>query len=425
LAATLGWYAHLILSTPGMLGFPTDLNVFRDAGLIVRQVRPLFDASRASPLYDWPGPPGYRGLTFTYPPFAALLFVPVSYLPLHTLDVLGALADLIAVPVTIWIALGATGWPRGQRRAGLTMLATAVALMTEPVQRTIYLGQVNILLMVLIVWDLCQPDRRWWKGAGVGLAAAIKLVPLIFIPYLVVTRRFKQAAVATGTFAATVVIGWIALPGDSSDWWLRGRFARDGYLSLTRFVGNQSLLALIGRAGSPYWHPVWLAAAALTAVLGLAAAALLDRAGHRMLGLATAALTGLLISPISWDHHWVWIVLAAPLLVHYAVRARGLARWALFGLAVAVPALFGAWAIQLWGERYLHGWDRGLIWVPANTSAHVVGWHGVRFILGDAYVLTGIVLVLLLAGTAIAAIRGAETRTAGSAEDAAEPGRLG
>ncbi len=423
LGAALVWYAHLIVISPGMLRSPVDLRVYLDGGLIVRHVRPFFDPRRVSPLYDWPGPPGLTGLTFAYPPFAALPFALVSYLPLHLVDMLITAADLLALPAAIWMTLGALGWPYGQRRAGITMLATAIALMTEPVQRTIYLGQVNILLMVLVVWDLFQPGRRWWKGAGVGLAAAIKLVPLIFIPYLVLTRRFKQAAVAAGTFAATVLIGWIVLPADSSYWWLDGGFTREGFQSSTRFAGNQSLLAVFGRSGSTAWHSQWLVTAVITAVLGLAVAVLLDRAGHAVLGVATIALTGLLISPISWDHHWVWIVLAAPLLVHYAIRAHGAARWALFGLAGVVPALFGSWSIGLWGERYLHGWNRGLIWVVANSPGHVAGWPEKMVVL-NAYVLTGIGLFLMLAAAAVVSYRAAgRTREARSAEHVLESGR--
>ncbi len=426
LGAALVWYMYLMMARPSMLGLAVDLTVYRDAGLIVRHVTPFFDPRRPSPLYNWPGPPGLRGLTFTYPPFAALPFALMSYLPLHVLDVLAAAADLVAVPATIWIGLGALGWPAGQRRLGFTMLATSMALMTEPVQRTIYLGQVNILLMVLIVWDLCQPDRRWWKGAGVGLATAIKLVPLIFIPYLLVTRRFKQAAVAVGTFAATVVIGWIVLPADSTDWWLDGAFIRDSrYPSLTRFAGNQSLLGLFERSGSSAWHAQWLVVAVLTAIVGLAAAALLDRAGHAFLGVLTVALTGLLVSPISWDHHWVWIALAAPVAVHYGLRARGVARWALFGLAGAVPALFGTWAIQLWGEKYRRGWDRGLIWVADNKPGHVAGWHGWQMIQVNAYVLTGFVLLLVLVAVAVVPyLRSARAVGVGSAEQVPEPGGL-
>jgi alpha-1,2-mannosyltransferase len=407
LGVALVWY--LGVTRTRVLESPVDLTVYRDAGLIVRHVRPLYDDRLASPLYGWRGPRGL-GLRFSYPPFAALLFALMSFLSLHALAWVFALADLLAVPSATWITLGALGVPVGRRRAGLTALATAAGLMTEPVWRAIALGQVEIVLMLLIVWDMCQPDRRWWKGAGVGLAAGIKLVPLIFIPYLLLTRRFKQAAVAVAAVAATVAIGFIALPRDSGTWWSHGRFFHESYQPNLKYAGNQSLLAVIFRASSPGWHSQWLAAAVITGMLGLAAAAALGRAGHQVLGLATCALTGLLVSPISWDHHWVWIVLAAAVLVHWALRGRGLARWAWLGVAALVAALFGAWPTSLWGGRY--GWNLGLIWAPPDGANRETGWHGFQLLVGNAYVLTGLALFLLLAVAA--------TRPPAGSRDAAD-----
>jgi alpha-1,2-mannosyltransferase len=396
LAAVLWWYARLIAARQGMITFPVDLNIYRDAGLVARHVRPFYDPARTSPLYDWPGPPGYAGLKFIYPPFAALPFAVMSKLSLHTLAWLFAVADLVAVPTAIWITFGGLRLPRGWRRLGLTMLTTAAALMTEPVLRTIYLGQVEIVLLLLVVWDLCQPDRRWWKGAGVGIAAGIKLVPLIFIPYLLLTRRFKQAGVAAGAFAVTVIVGFLVLPRDSSQWWLHGRFLRGSYAGNTPYAGNQSILAIIARTDSPARHTEWLAAAAVTVVLGLAAAVLLDRAGHRMLGVVTCALTGLLASPISWDHHWAWIILALPVLVFYALRASGPIRWLWLGIGLLVAGLFWAWPTYLWGETSdPFGWSWGLIWAPPNGLHAEYHWHGLQLVVGNTYLLTGAALLVI------------------------------
>ena len=163
--------------------------------------------------------------------------------------------------------------------------------------------------MALVTWDLCQPDGRRLKGAATGLAAGIKLVPLLFILYLLLTRRFRQAAVAAAAFAVTVVIGWAAFPPASVTWWLGGDFLQAGR---TGFVGgqpNQSLRGALTRlAGSVNGaQAAWLAAAAVVALAGLAAAVLLRRRGHAFAGLMACALTALLVSPISWDHHWVWV----------------------------------------------------------------------------------------------------------------------
>src|SRR4029077_16980575 len=112
---------------------------------------------------------------------------------------------------------------------------------------TLFLGQVELVLMVMIVWDMCQPDRRRLKGAAVGLAAAIKLVPLIFIVYLVLTRKFRAAAVAAGVFVLTIVAGFAALPHASVQGWLHLSFLQ---AKRTGFVGvgaNQSIRGTLTR----------------------------------------------------------------------------------------------------------------------------------------------------------------------------------
>jgi alpha-1,2-mannosyltransferase len=398
------WYWHLALVPHGIRTFPVDLNVYRDAGLIVRQVRPFYRASRPSPLYNWPGPPHYIGLRFTYTPFAALPFALMSHLSLPTLDMLFTIAALLAVPAAIWITCRELGVPADERRAGLTLISMAVALLAEPVLRTIVLGQVDLLLMVLVVWDLCQPDRRWWKGAGVGIAAGIKMVPLIFIPYLLLTRRYRQAAVAAVTFGLTIALGFVVLPRDSATWWLHGFFMRGSYFKDDMYAGNQSLLAVVLRSGSPAWHSEWQAVAVLAAVVGLVTSALLDRAGHRVAGMLTCALTGLLVSPISWDHHWCWIILAFPVLAHYAMQARGRGRKALFaGLAVFIAAVFGAWPTWLWGERHdPAGWGWGIFWAPPNGHKTERTWHGLELVVGNAYVFTGVLMLMALLAVAVA-----------------------
>jgi alpha-1,2-mannosyltransferase len=161
-------------------------------------------------LYTWTYD-GHPGIEFTYTPFAALLFTTGLALPFTALMSLVTGISVLALVVTIAIAFRELGW-RGAPRLGATLLVAGLALWTEPAQRALFLGQVEMVLMALVTWDLCQPDGRRLKGAVTGLAAGIKLVPLLFIVYLLLTRRFRQAAVATGAFAVTAVIGLIAFP---------------------------------------------------------------------------------------------------------------------------------------------------------------------------------------------------------------------
>jgi len=284
-----------------------------------------------------------------------------------------------------------------------------------------YLGQVNLVLMALIIWDLCQPDTgrsRWWKGFGTGIAAGIKLVPLIFIPYLLLTRKFRQAAMACAGFAFTILLGFVILPKDSTKWWFDGLFAQGGRAGFAGWAGNQSLEGIITRlTGSVHaGHAPWLAAAIVVGVAGVVCAALLDRKGYGVLGLLMAAVTGLLVSPISWDHHWVWIAPIAVVAAHYAVQAwRRSARKAAVALgiaALAVVAWFGAWPTSLFGAKPNLGNDSlGLIWIPKNTNPvwyiwygdrswfPEYHWHGLALITGNAYILAG--LAMFGAGVAL------------------------
>jgi alpha-1,2-mannosyltransferase len=403
---------------------PVDLQVYRDGGLIVRHLN-YYHPHRASPLYDWPG---FEGLPFTYPPFAALVFTVLTLPSYWTLWQIAIGVNIAALLATIWMTFGALGYRRGLARLGATLLVAALLFWTEPVQRTLYLGQVELVLIALILWDQCQPDRRWWKGAGIGIAAGIKLVPLIFIPYLLLTRRFRQAGVASGVFAATVVLGFGLLDRDSRKFWLRGLFAHSGRTGFPGWEGNQSLHGIMTRltgsiAGA---QPAWLVVAALTLVVGMICAAVLDRAGHRMIGLLTCALTGLLASPISWDHHWVWIIPAVVVAVVYAVRAGSeVVRWTAAGVAAGIVLVFGAWPGFLWSlPASTGGYFEGLIWVPPVTDPEIYfqlgdrrwyaeyHWHGLQLITGNLYVLAGIVLFALLALWALTVPRRQATDTA-------------
>ena len=270
------------------------------------------------------------------------------------------------------------------------------------------------------------------------MAAGIKLVPLIFIPYLLLTRRFRAAAVASGAFAATVAAGFVVAPADSARWWLGGLFFNGGRTGFVGWEGNQSLRALLTRlAGSVAGaEPVWLAVALVTAVAGLACAALLDRAGHPLPGLLACALTGLLVSPISWDHHWVWIVPGVAVAAAYAVRAMrppersgppgtqpARLRWSraahwpaagFWALAGGMLVLYGAWPGRLWGEPHdLGHFSLGVIWQPPNTDPEVYyrrgdrpwfaeyHWHGIELLTGNAFLLGGLALLVILITAAL------------------------
>ncbi|HJZ07448.1 MAG TPA: glycosyltransferase 87 family protein, partial [Trebonia sp.] len=415
LAAVVGFWVWYAQRHPlGYTLYPVDLRVYRDGGLIVRHISPPYDGKLANPLYDWPL--NNQSLKFTYTPFAALFFAAVSYVPWSILPRLSQLVNLVALLAATWCTMSALGYRDRRVLAGGAMLGAAAGLLTEPVFRTMYLGQINLVLMALIIWDLCQPDTllnsgksRWWKGFGTGIAAGIKLVPLVFIPYLLLARKFRQAAMTCAGFAFTVLLGFVILPGDSAKWWFHGLFFQGGRTGFTGWAGNQSLDGLITRlTGSVNGaRPAWIAAAIVVGAVGVTAAALLDRKGYPLPGLLMAALTGLLVSPISWDHHWVWIAPGALVAAHYAVqawrRAAKRTAWALGILAAGIVAWFGAWPARLFTAKLNLGNDSlGLLWIPRNTNPVYYQWygdkrwfteyhwHGLALIAGNAYALAGL-----------------------------------
>jgi alpha-1,2-mannosyltransferase len=179
-------------------------------------------------------------------------------------------------------------------------LFAAASLWLEPVAMTLFFGQINLVLLALVVGDLALPDRTRGKGIGIGLAAAVKLTPLIFIAYLLFTRRVRAAAVSALTFAATIGLGFALLPHASAVFW-GGQFEQPG--STPFHLLNQSLYGAILRlthAGHQA-HAYWLAAALVTALVGLGTAVVASRRGHELLGVVTCAATGLLVSPVSWS----------------------------------------------------------------------------------------------------------------------------
>ena len=418
-----GWLTYIARHPTTTTLFPVDLGVYRDGGLIVRHISPPYDPRLLNPLYDWPT--NNEALKFTYTPFAALFFAAVSFIPWSILPHLTQVVNLIALLAATWCTMGALGYTNRRIRAGGALLGAAAGLLTEPVFRTMYLGQINLLLLAVIIWDLRQPDtpsRSRWKGIATGFAAGIKLTPLIFLPYLLLTRKYRAAANHLGAFVVTLLLGFFILPGDSKDYWLHGLFIQDGRTGFVGWGGNQSLRAMATRlAGSINAGTVpWVVGVVLVTVLGLAIATALHRAGHPMLGLLAAALVGLLDSPISWDHLWVWVVPGMMVAVHYGVRAWQARRYrGAFGcgaLALGLLLIFFPWPGSLWSLKTTGPGDftKGLIWAAPDTRVirYIKSgdkpwfleyhWRGLQVLAGNAYVLTGLAMLAVLGFIALA-----------------------
>ncbi len=383
-------YALLVHAFPQDYWKQTDASVYRAAGLAVRHQPAALYALGL----------GVAHQPFTYTPFAALLFAAASVVSFAGWQVVLAVMTIGLLPVVAYQALGIAGRPPGLARAAGALAIAAVSLWLEPVAMTLFFGQVNLVLLALVVGDLALPDRARGKGIGIGLAAAVKLTPLIFIAYLLVTRRVRAAAVSALTFAATIGLGFALLPHASAVFW-GGQFEQPG--SAPFHLLNQSLYGAILRLthDGHQAHAYWLAAALAIALVGLGTSAVASRRGHELLGLVTCAATGLLVSPVSWSHHYVYVI---PALALAGCGPRRLSyRFAGVGFIVG---LFGFWPVLIGPDG---GYDpraqllpRGLLRLAPNRGRNLeFTWRGLELIAGNYYVIVLLVLIAATAGTMV------------------------
>ena len=286
-----------------------------------------------------------EALPFTYPPFAALLATPLSGLDLPVAGMLVSLISGLALLVTVLVLSDRLGLPRSN-----CWWTVPGVLAMSPIWRTFELGQVNLLLMALVVVDAFVVPRRW-RGLLTGLAAGIKIVPGIFALYYLATRQWRACALSATGFLVTVGLGWVALPADSPTFWfvlLRdpsrvGALAYPDNVSLTG-----SLLRTFGAGASVATWPL----AVVVVAAGAVAAKVLHRRGNDVAAFVTVAMAGLLASPVTWSHHWVWLVAIALWFVSRRLTP----------VAVLLVVATSVTPLDIAG------------WLPSPTAVAVIGW---------------------------------------------------
>lgn len=310
-----------------------------------------------------------RGEFFTYPPFAALVFVPFQRIlsPIAAQIAWALLNDAgLAVLIACSIRAVRPDLPTGSRWLWASGLA-APAFFLDPVLLSIRHGQVNVLLATLVVWDLAGSRRigpaTIPRGVGTGVAAAIKLTPLIFLPYLVLTRRPRAAWRCAAVFALCQGIAFAVSPSSSVAYWTSYVFDYTrvgGYLRPSGLLAttNQNLMAALARFhhGPVPVEALW-AMAVLIGAAGLLLAALAHSRCSALLGVVVCATSGLVISPVTWTHHMVWVI---PAIVWLAAAPQR-PPW---GRAMAAVTAVLFWAAPIW-------------WVPNGnlTPLHENSWQ--------------------------------------------------
>ena len=325
-----------------------------------------------------------RLLPWVYPPFALLPLAPFALLPhvpglllLYAVDLLAIGAALYLVARHLWPALG--------RRGGLAVAAAVLpwTLLLEPVFSSFGLGQINIALMGLAAVDCLARSPRWPRGLLIGIAAAIKLTPAAFLLFFLVRKDFRAAVTAVVTAAVCTGIGFLLNWPAAMDYWF-GRGPANG-VSGSAYHTNQSVMGGLARMGFPHGVQIalWAVVCLVLVVLAVYAMARVEAP----LALVANGLFALLASPTSWSDHWVWCVPALLVMFGYAWRLRSKG-WLAAGVVTAVTVLLASFK-----------------WMPSGVT-----WSPVQHLVGNPYLLLGLVLLALLARHARVSAAGDDDR---------------
>ncbi|MEB3369117.1 glycosyltransferase 87 family protein [Saccharopolyspora mangrovi] len=323
-----------------------------------------------------------RVLPWVYPPFALAPLTPLALLPFSVGLMALYLLDLLAIGGTLYLVTRRL-WPEVGARGALAVAMALLpwTLFLEPVYSSFGLGQVNILLMGLVMADCLAESPRWPRGMLIGLAAAIKLTPAAFLLFLVLRKDYRATIVALATAAAATLAGFALNFSAAVEYWF-GKGPAHG-VSGSAFHTNQSIMGALSRFELPATaqNALWL----VLSVTATIAVAFAIRRVEPVLAISANALLALLISPTSWSDHWVWCAPGLLLLLGYAVRRRSVG-WLLVAGWTLVTVLAAAFN-----------------WMPSGPP-----WDAVAHLFGNPYALLGMVLIALL-------VREARTTRVGAA----------
>ncbi|WP_103353134.1 glycosyltransferase 87 family protein [Amycolatopsis sp. CA-128772] len=361
-----------------------DSAVYRAGALTLLHGDSLYDANTL------PNEPWWALLPFTYPPTAALIFVPLAAFPTQISWGLITAVSLGAMALSIRIAIGALPRPAsdGPRwwasPARSTIVFFLVFLALEPVWRTIFLGQINLILMAMILLDMLVIGTRGsrWGGVLVGVAAAIKLTPLVFLGHLFVTGRRMDAIRGFATFLLLQGLMFLINAHDAAKYWTV-TLPDTGRIGPVHWAGNQSLNALMNRATdlAPWASKAAMGIGFLLAIPALWLLMRFHRKGQALAALLVTAFWTLLISPISWTHHWVWVIPLIVLLVSRLPKTSPKTAWKRWVGTGLVAFVFVSCVLLILPNG-------------RNVELHWKVWQNV---LGDAYILMPVVLAAALA----------------------------
>lgn len=349
----------------GNTPYHIDVDVYRMAAQAWRDGLPLYGDDWFATQIDG------TVLPFTYPPIAAVLFAPLTWVSLGAgtaaLTVLSTLLLVVSVTIVLTgLGVGTVWWRRAVVAAAI--VSAAIWLDAEPIWANFDFGQVNAVLMTLVIAD-CVPRRTYWpRGALLGVAVALKLTPAVFLLYFLLRRDVRASVTTVASFLAATVVGFAFAWSDSWQYWTHTvrNTERIGGATLNT---NQNLAGALARLplGDQQRSMLWVAACLLVLALAVWAGRRVLAAGEPTCALICVALFGLVVSPVSWSHHWVWMLPTVVVTAVLGYRRRAV----LLGvLSAAGVALMVRSPIDLLPEHH----EAGAIWWRQLVGASYVWW---------------------------------------------------
>jgi alpha-1,2-mannosyltransferase len=314
-------------------------------------------------------------LAFTYPAFAAVPLSLLQQVGFGTGLFLMTLASIAALTRTAIVLARAVFRERVSALPispmMLVLVFLAVAVWFAPVTKTLLNGQLNLILLWLVVEDLLGAVPPKYRGLLTGLATGIKLTPALFIVAMLVTGRRAWAVRASAAFAVTVAIGFVVEPAGSLEYW-RKLGGSDGFGSPEGYSNQSIMYALVRIADQSDYH-LFLPVGIALALLALVIVRRLHDRGHELASWGVTAIAMLAVTPVSWTHHWVWLLLPLAALVATMPTGEG-------GHALLVSTVVVLWS--------------GIVQLAPHLQPHGIGRAFGLEIIGNAYLLMGLALLI-------------------------------
>jgi len=326
--------------------YPCDFEVYRLAGHSILHGDGIYDTLTSG-----------CNLKFTYTPFAAIIFSLFSLLGPVGFGVWTALSL-----VALWRVTSVLVSRSGLRVTGVTerqlvALLALTALPLEPFVKTLWYGQVNVLLMWLIIEGFFGPSKRY-NPVLVALAAAVKLTPAVFALFFMTVRGNRDRLLVLGTGLATVVLGFAIQPHQATSYWTKLLFTADR-VGPTEYLYNQSINGMLWRLfGDGGLRTLWIILVVAVGVSGYFVARSLWNSHQEVWAVGVIGLVTLLISPISWSHHYVLVLVMLVALLKDAQRHKtsGLVALLTYAVLLSANVVFKLVPHSNHAEFHLRGW---------------------------------------------------------------------